>query len=163
MGPLSVARAMLPETSTALSAASRLKTSSPQPERRCLKDPDEGHLSNAPAPAFCFPSRRSGLVNRHFGRDPRTSGIGAQQSFSRRGVRVSNAPRTAVRGTAIEAARFDPRRQNNSISHALRGAVTRLWSTTLLPSTPPCEQVNSREYRPFEKIRADLAAAQQEM
>jgi hypothetical protein len=33
MEPSSVARAMLPETSTALSAASRLKTSSPRPEK----------------------------------------------------------------------------------------------------------------------------------
>ncbi len=33
MEPLSVARAMLPETSTALSVASRLKTSSPRPDK----------------------------------------------------------------------------------------------------------------------------------
>jgi hypothetical protein len=72
MEPSSVARAMLPETSTALSAASRLKRRRQDLRiKLCLQDPDEGHLSNGAAPAFCAPPPRAGLSTRHFWWGPR--------------------------------------------------------------------------------------------
>src|SRR5689334_9630278 len=44
----------------------------------CLKDPDDRHLSNRAAPAFCSPSRRLGLVNLALWSGPgERAGIGA--------------------------------------------------------------------------------------